>query len=119
MNAHMSKSQNPCEDKKKMTQPTLDNIQCIQDGVIEALEQSGSNVTKGYKGTLETDAVPITTSYFQKQMCPVNVHWHLGTEHYSMGQYDETGTGPAGEHLVPVGDEPYDRRLAKSALLGF
>ena len=27
-------------------------------------------------------------------MCPVNVHFHLGTEHYSKGQYDETGIGP-------------------------
>jgi len=102
-----------------VTQPALDNRKCIEDGVITAFEQSGSNVTEGYKGTMETDAVPITTTYFAKQMCPVNVHWHLGTEHYSMGQYDETGTGPAGEHLVPVGGEAKYRRLAKSALLGF
>jgi len=32
-------------------------------------------------------------------MCPVNVHWHLGTEHLSVGQFDENGVGPgiAGE----------------------
>merc|ERR1719203_2137424 len=60
MNAHMSKSENPCKDKKKTTQPALDNIACVVDGVIDASEQSGSNVTKGYMGTLETDAVPIT-----------------------------------------------------------
>jgi len=48
------------------------------------------------------------------------VHWHLGTEHYSMGQYDETGTGPdLKEHFVPAADEDNDRRLAESALLGF
>jgi len=29
-------------------------------------------------------------------MCPVNVHWHLGTEHYSAGEYDEGGDGPHG-----------------------
>eukprot|EP00526_Cylindrotheca_closterium_P020354 CAMPEP_0113616466 /NCGR_PEP_ID=MMETSP0017_2-20120614/8254_1 /TAXON_ID=2856 /ORGANISM="Cylindrotheca closterium" /LENGTH=130 /DNA_ID=CAMNT_0000525781 /DNA_START=8 /DNA_END=398 /DNA_ORIENTATION=- /assembly_acc=CAM_ASM_000147 len=27
-------------------------------------------------------------------MCPVNVHWHLGTEHLSVGEYDEMGAGP-------------------------
>ena len=27
-------------------------------------------------------------------LCPVNVHWHLGTEHRSAGQYDEGGNGP-------------------------
>jgi len=85
------------------------------------LEQAGSNVTEGYAGTMDTVAVPSTTSYFQKQMCPVNVHWHLGTEHYSMGQYDETGTGPDEDerHWIIGGHEGNDRRLSESALLGF
>merc|ERR1719238_1803249 len=30
----------------------------------------------------------------EKPLCPVNVHWHLGTEHRSAGQYDEGGNGP-------------------------
>ncbi|CAB9529958.1 expressed unknown protein [Seminavis robusta] len=30
-------------------------------------------------------------------LCPVNVHWHRGTEHYSLGQYDENGSGPTRE----------------------
>ena len=34
-------------------------------------------------------------------MCPVNVHWHLGTEHYSYGQFDENGNGPNGNTARP------------------
>ncbi len=41
-------------------------------------------------------------------MCPVNVHWHLGTEHYSVGEYDENGSGPNGNVEVP-----YRRKLAE------
>lgn len=42
----------------------------------------------------------LTSSYIihsfdlYSKMCPVNVHWHLGTEHYSKGEYDEEGRGP-------------------------
>merc|ERR1719330_2282694 len=132
MNSHMSKTANPCKDKKKMTSPALDNVACWKDGALNALEQSGTNVTKGFKGTLETDAMPILHSYFSKGLCPVNVHWHLGAEHYSVGQYDETGAGPeVSEHFVPADSSGNDRRLADrhdrsegrrladSALLGF
>jgi len=83
---------NPCEGTKPSA--GFDNFDCVKDNVVQALEQAGTNVTIGYKGQLQTDAVPITTSYFEAGMCPVNVHWHLGTEHYSMHEYDEHGTGP-------------------------
>lgn len=40
-------------------------------------------------------------------MCPVNVHWHLGTEHYSAGEYDENGDGPHGNiGLEDSSDDP-------------
>ena len=43
--------------------------------------QAGGNVTKGYVGGLDVGTLkPHTDSYFQGDMCPVNVHWHLGTE---------------------------------------
>ncbi|KAK1745721.1 hypothetical protein QTG54_003645 [Skeletonema marinoi] len=59
--------------------------------------QAGGNVTKGYVGDLDVGSLkPHTDTYFQGDMCPVNVHWHLGTEHYSYGQYDENGNGPHG-----------------------
>jgi len=42
-------------------------------------------------------------------LCPVNVHWHLGAEHRSAGQYDESGKSPgkyteAGVNSAPLGD---------------
>jgi len=40
---------------------------------------------------------PITVPFWNvgMMMCPVNVHWHVETEHLSVGKYDETGGGPA------------------------
>eukprot|EP00984_Skeletonema_dohrnii_P003215 scaffold1067_cov148-Skeletonema_dohrnii-CCMP3373.AAC.1 len=64
--------------------------------------QAGGNVTKGYVGDLDVGSLkPHTDTYFQGDMCPVNVHWHLGTEHYSYGQYDENGKGPHGTAKRP------------------
>lgn len=81
---------NPCRGKR----PNLPNVQCIVDEIEQTGEQSGANVTKGYKGNRETNAVPITVPYVDAGLCPVNVHWHIGAEHYSLGQYDENGSGP-------------------------
>lgn len=65
--------------------------------------QAGANVTKGYVGDLDVgELVPNTKPYWQSAMCPVNVHWHLGSEHYSVGQYDETGNGPHGNIPRPT-----------------
>eukprot|EP00804_Cyclotella_cryptica_P005775 CCRYP_000099-RA/>CCRYP_000099-RA protein AED:0.01 eAED:-0.00 QI:213/0.66/0.25/1/0.66/0.5/4/0/333 len=60
--------------------------------------QAGGNVTKGFQGSYEMSGIqPLTTMFhLVAGMCPVNVHWHLGTEHYSYGQYDENGNGPNG-----------------------
>ncbi len=89
------------------TKVDLPNIQCFIDeiGVDEpqlnefalgAQEQSGVNVTKGYQGDLDVGArEPISKPYWQEGLCPVNVHWHLGTEHLSVGEYDENGHGPS------------------------
>lgn len=83
---------NPCEGK---TPSGFDNTDCKDaDGNVVAVEQAGANVTKGYKGTREAIGQPITVPYSETNLCPVNVHWHLGTEHYSFGQYDENGKGP-------------------------
>lgn len=32
--------------------------------------------------------------YKDHGLCPVNVHWHLGAEHRSAGEFDEDGSGP-------------------------
>merc|ERR1719235_1661327 len=85
---------NPCEGKKALTQPGLDNIDCFKDAVRQAGEQSGADVTKGYAGSIDTSVTPITVPYYQTALCPVNVHWHLGAEHRSAGEYDENGKSP-------------------------
>jgi len=92
---------NPCTGAKPIDASEagdgyFNNVNCtLGDGVLNALEQSGTNVTKGYAGEIDTDGrEPITTSYFEAGLCPVNVHWHLGTEHLSVGEFDEQGTGP-------------------------
>jgi len=78
----------------------FENIDCMEvalddgsnvtvDATVVAGPQAGANVTKGYNGLMDVgDVVPITTPYYQAGLCPVNVHWHLGTEHYSAGEYD-------------------------------
>jgi len=107
MPSTMLSGDNVCAGKKP-TAEYFNNIDCMKDGVVEALEQAGTNVTKGYKGNLDTAGrEPITTSYWEAGLCPVNVHWHLGTEHLSVGQYDEKGKAP--KH----------RRLAADARKGF
>lgn len=68
------------------------NIACV---VANINEQAGADVTEGTVGTFETNAVPVMTSYMDAGLCPVNVHWHLGAEHKSDGQYDASGSAPA------------------------
>jgi hypothetical protein len=82
--------ENPCNG----TKVDIDNVNCLVDALNNVLPQAGGNVTKGFKGDMEVDHEPIKTPFFQNEMCPVNVHWHLGTEHLSVGEYDEMGKGP-------------------------
>ena len=83
---------NPCAGAKPKAGTGFDNQKCTEAAIRE---QAGADVTKGFVGTKATTAVPITTNLAAKGLCPVNVHWHLGAEHRSAGQYDETtGKGP-------------------------
>jgi hypothetical protein len=87
----------------------FNNTNCLKDGVLQVLEQSGTDITVGYKGDINaTGRDPITNPYWMEGLCPVNVHWHLGTEHLSAGEFDENGKGPE-KH----------RRLAADARLGY
>jgi hypothetical protein len=107
---------NPCAGKKpKHAAPGdnyFSNVECVVDGILQTLEQAGTNVTKGYKGELEaTGREPITTAYWEAGMCAVNVHWHLGAEHLSVGEFDSHGSGPKEE------DHEHDhRRLGDGAV---
>jgi hypothetical protein len=102
-------SVNVCAGKK----PDVPNVDCIVDAMVTVGPQSGANVTLGYNGELNTTSVPITDPYWKHGMCPVNVHWHLGAEHYSLGEYDETGDGP---EMIEESD---NRRLAAETRQGY
>jgi len=123
---------NPCAGKKIDLPNIACMIEALDDGadVTEGVNpdvgpQAGGNVTAGYNGDLEVDVVPITQPYYQVGLCPVNVHWHLGTEHYSAGEYDceffddyehrdlaeENTCGPSAIHER--------RKLAGKARLGY
>jgi len=78
----------------------LDDGSDVTEGVVQVGAQAAGNVTKGYNGELETDVVPITKPYYQAGLCPVNVHWHLGTEHYSAGEYDCESHGEKHRELI-------------------
>lgn len=81
------------------TKPTSgwDNIECVSTGI----EQAGGDVTmttdtNGVEtfaaGDITGDSNLITQQFYKKGLCPVNVHWHLGAEHRSTGQFDDVGT---------------------------
>lgn len=96
---------NPCEGTKPPAGAGFDNFPCgdIYQTVNDAIEmkdtpQAGANVTDGYVGLMNVTQSPITIPYYQAGLCPVNVHWHLGAEHLSVGEYDASGTGPDGDH---------------------
>jgi len=96
------------------------NINCMQGNVVKALEQAGANVTKGYVGGIDASTrPPITTSYLEAGLCPVNVHWHLGAEHLSVGQFDEHGVGPNHSAVEDASGAGDSRRLGVKARQGF
>jgi len=91
---------NPSDNVCSGAKLALENKLCADLEVPSP--QAGANVTKGYVGNMDVgDIKPNTKPFFQSNMCPVNVHWHLGTEHYSYGQFDEHGNGPHGNQDRP------------------
>jgi hypothetical protein len=77
---------NPCAGKT----PNIPSVQCINDEMEMASEQSGVNVTKGYQGDRETIVVPITTTFSQAGLCPVNVSFFAhayGTRRFLNSQF--------------------------------
>jgi len=96
---------NVCEGKKPYhsdaegTDEYFLNTECMIDGVIQVLEQAGANVTEGYQGDMDaTGRTPIVEPYWKMGLCPVNVHWHLGAEHFSAGEFDDHGSSPGDAH---------------------
>ena len=106
---------NPCEGQQPFHAGPNDgyfsNVNCFRDAVTQTLEQAGGNVTRGYVGGMDAGPRrPITQPYSQVGLCPVNVHWHLGAEHLSVGQYDEYGTGPPTTNSSGSGSSSGGRR---------
>jgi len=117
---------NPCAGQKPSHAGPGDNyflnVDCMRDGIVAVLEQAGANVTRGYVGGLDAGEwrVPITTAYDQTDLCPVNVHWHLGAEHLSVGEFDEHGKGPVAPETYCDENVDGGRRLAEECTrLGF
>jgi hypothetical protein len=129
---HIRAGTNPCAGQKSLTQGDpdtgpqapgtegegMDNIHCYIDAVAVAGEQSGTDITAGYSGQMESDIVPITAPYHTTTLCPVNVHWHLGAEHRSEGEFDESGTSP-GVAGTPDTGAPTRRRLDEEVRYGY
>jgi len=112
---------NPCEGRKRnqggIGDYYFDNTLCFEEKVRQTLEQAGANVTKGFKGLINADSrPPITVPYKDTDLCPVNVHWHAGAEHLSIGEYDANGQCPDDEGAQ--GDGSNDRRLAGKPRVG-
>jgi hypothetical protein len=109
---------NICAGKK--ADLDLPNKDCkVNDLLNDINEQAGADVSAGVQGGFDSDTWPIMTSYMQAGLCPVNVHWHLGAEHKSAGQYDETGKSPNhGRRLEGEVRSSYHRRLAADARYG-
>jgi hypothetical protein len=109
-NTSLVTGSNPCYGQKPSSNAYFDNTACA-----DTLEQSGTNVTAGYTGDINTSTpvhrAPISSAYWEAGLCPVNVHWHLGTEHLSVGEYDENGRSPHFA-LNDTYSDPAHRRLA-------
>jgi len=108
---------NPCAESN----PDTDDEKCFVDGIVNTIvgPQAGINITKGYEGTYTeftnfdgTKVEPITISYLEQGLCPVNVHWHSGAEHFSAGEYDCTS-----KECAPNNRPTGGRQLSKYGLL--
>jgi len=91
------KGDNPCDGTKPADGGGFDNSACFaDDGTVPVGPQAGANVSDGYTGLMEYNGTePISKPYYETDLCPVNVHWHLGAEHLSDGQFDADGHGPS------------------------
>jgi len=98
--------------------PKFESPEC-DDEAFTNLGQAGANVTKGYEGEVDVgDLMPITDPYYKTALCPVNVHWHKGAEHYSAGEFDCTDYEKCGP-TVKSAESATGRKLADDVPIGF
>lgn len=101
--ANIDLGDNYCEDTKL----SLSNFNCTL-AIANDIEQAGANVTYGFEGLINNSATPpIMTAYYLQGLCPVNVHWHLGAEHLSVGEYDENGYAPYDDYAADDSTSSY------------
>ena len=80
--------ENPCIDPSIDKAPLRNDLGDIDCEDASTGAQSATDVTKGAAGDRDPALAPIV-DYNDMGMCTVNVHWHIGAEHRSEGQYDE------------------------------
>ena len=76
----------------------------------DAEPQAPKNVTPGFVGDRPTRFTPLDGN-IPNQFIQVNLHWHLGAEHYSLGEYDITPGGPTArdaeiQSVIPAQPQP-------------
>ncbi|KAL3919987.1 MAG: hypothetical protein SGILL_003482 [Bacillariaceae sp.] len=104
--------ENPCFGEK----PLLPRVDCTTivnapprdpDSDYQGIgPQTGIDVTDGAPtGGIDASGIDLfdTPLYESESHCNVNMHWHLGAEHRSEGEYDENGSGPSDYHEEDVG----------------
>ena len=80
--------ENPCIDPSIDKAPLRNDLGDIDCEDASTGAQSATDVTKGAAGDRDPGIAPVV-DYNDAGMCTVNVHWHIGAEHRSEGQYDE------------------------------
>jgi hypothetical protein len=137
--ASMPDTGNPCQDKKPydakfcsdgrpcsgvdnpdiVIKDYFENRNCAEmmdTGYAVKLPQAGMDVTSvgtDHGGQVDPPGGvgPIEVDYSEHNMCVVNVHWHLGAEHKSDGQFDvEEGQGPGGYKTGDLVSNDHHRR---------
>ena len=78
---------NPCIDSTGQA-PLRADLGDVDCEASTTGAQSATDVTKGAAGDRDPGIAPVV-DYNDAGMCTVNVHWHIGAEHRSEGQYDE------------------------------
>ena len=79
--------ENPCIDSTGQA-PLRADLGDVDCEASTTGAQSATDVTKGAAGDRDPGIAPVV-DYNDAGMCTVNVHWHIGAEHRSEGQYDE------------------------------
>jgi len=110
---------NPCNplDTKQQIWTDLADLPCYVDGEVNVAVQSAADITVGARGELDAELDPISARYTDTCtdlgcMCPVNVHWHLGAEHFNEGTFDLDGYDFMATWLAEQGTDG-TRRLAE------